>query len=129
MEHRSTSDLLRELQAITAERARRHGVGQPNGGEAPPGGSTASGASLGGATAAGAGVVHGGPPSTAWTGEPPELRNPYSCGYRCWCGEECHRGKPGTPEMLDGEPGGELPQTWTSQKVMPCQPGVLEAIG
>ena len=36
----------------------------------------------------------------------------------------------GTPEMLDGEPGGELPQTWTSQKVMPCLlPGVSEAVG
>ena len=34
MERRSTSDLLRELQAITAELARRHGVGQANGGEA-----------------------------------------------------------------------------------------------
>ena len=67
MEHRSTSDLLRELQAITAELARRHGVGPPGGGPsdgggAPPGGSTASGANPAG--------VHGGPPNTAWTGEP-----------------------------------------------------------
>ena len=80
MEHRSTSDLQRDLQAITAELVRRHGRGSSSGfgpasGGANNGGETTSG--FGGSAArANVGGVHGGPASTSWTGGPPTLRAP-----------------------------------------------------